>query len=59
MIARKRLEHITELIDLYGLERILEDSQVTLAEALDILDELGFVYLEQYDACYVGDDILD
>ena len=55
----KRLEHITELIELYGLERILEDSQITLAEVLDILDELGFVYLDQYDDCDVDDDILD
>ena len=59
MSVRKRLELITELIELYGLERILEDSQITLAEALDILDELGFVYLDQYDDCDVDDDILD
>jgi len=55
----KRLDHITELIDLYGLDRILEDSQITLAEALDILDELGFVCLEQYGDYDVDDDILD
>jgi len=55
----KRLDHITELIDLYGLDRILEDSQITLAEALDILDELGFVCLEQYGDCDVDDNFLD
>jgi len=54
----KRLDHITELIDLYGLDRILEDSQITLAEALDILDELGFVCLEQYNDCDVDDNFL-
>lgn len=55
----KRLDHITELIDLYGLDRLLQDSQITLAEAMDILDELGFVCLEQYDDCDVDDNLLD
>lgn len=45
----KRLDHITELIECYGLDRILEDAQITLPEALDILDELGFICLDMYD----------
>jgi len=55
----KRLAHITELIDLYGLDRLLEDSQITLAEALDILDELGFLHLDLYDGCDVDSTFLD
>jgi hypothetical protein len=55
----KRLEHISELIELYGLDRILEDNQITLPEALDILDELGFLHLDIYDGCDVGANILD
>jgi len=50
----KRLEHITELIERYGLDRILEDHQITLPEALDILDELGFVCLDIYDDDTLG-----
>lgn len=45
----KRLEHITELIECYGLDRILEDHHITLPEVLDILDELGFLHLDMYD----------
>jgi hypothetical protein len=55
----KRLNHITELIEAYGLDRILEDNQITLPEALDILDELGFVCLEQYGDCDVDSSIYD
>jgi len=55
----KRLDNITELIEAYGLDRILEDAQITLPEALDILDELGFLHLDIYDGCDVGADILD
>jgi hypothetical protein len=51
----KRLEHITELIELYGLDRILEDHQITLPEVMDILDELGFVCLDIYDDDTLGD----
>jgi len=50
----KRLEHITELIELYGLDRILEDHQITLPEVMDILDELGFVCLDVYDDDALG-----
>jgi len=55
----KRLNHLTELVEAYGLERILEDAQITLPEVLDILDELGFLHLGIYDGCDVGTDTLD
>lgn len=45
----KRLEFIQELVEIYGLERILEDNRLCLSEALDILDELGFLYLDMYE----------
>lgn len=48
-------DQINNLIDCYGLERILEDSEITLAECLDILWELGFLNLDMYDLdvdCY-------
>ncbi len=43
-----RQDKIEELLENYGLERILEDNQLTLREALDILEELGFLNLEMY-----------
>ena len=45
----KRLEYITELIETYGLEQILCDAELTLPQVLDLLDELGYLYLEQYE----------
>ena len=39
---------ISELIEMYGLDRILEDNQMSLVEAVDILVELGYLNLEQY-----------
>jgi len=54
-----RLEQIEEALETYGLGRILEDAQITLPEALDILDELGFVCLDCYDGLGDGDNLLD
>lgn len=39
---------IAEILELYGLERILEDNQITLVEAIEILEELQFLDLEMY-----------
>lgn len=46
----KRLEYITELIETYGLEQILCDAELTLPQALDLLDELGYLYLDLYES---------
>jgi len=39
---------IEDLLDRYGLYRILEDSGLVMADVIDILEELGFIDLEQY-----------
>ena len=39
---------INEILDAYGLERILEDNGHVIADVVDILEELGFIDLEQY-----------
>lgn len=39
---------IEDLLDKYGLERILEDSGLVIADVIDILEETGFIDLEQY-----------
>ena len=39
---------INEILDAYGLEMILEDSGLVIADVVDILEELGFIDLEQY-----------
>jgi len=40
---------VERLLETYGLERILEDSETDLASVLLILNDLGFIYLEMYD----------
>jgi len=42
-------ERLQDILDRYGLDRILEDNQLKLTEALDILEELGFLCLEMYE----------
>lgn len=44
----KGKRYISELLSKYGLRQILVDSNITIVEALEILEELGFVDLEQY-----------
>ena len=40
---------IYDCLERYGLDRILEDNQITLLDCLDILEELGFICLEMYE----------
>lgn len=39
---------IEEMLDAYGLERILEDNDKSLVEIIDILADLGYLDLEMY-----------
>ena len=39
---------IEDLLDKYGLDMILEDSGLVMTDVIDILEELGFIDLEQY-----------
>ena len=40
---------VWELLETYGLDRILEDNETDLASILLVLNELGFSYLEMYN----------
>lgn len=42
-------DEVLDLLETYGIERILEDSQTDMPSVLIVLDELGFVELEMYD----------
>ena len=42
-------EQILEILDLRGLDSILEDHYMTLPSALSILEGLGYINLEQYE----------
>ena len=44
----KGKQYISYLIQKYGVRQILADSNLTIVEAFEILDELGFIDLEQY-----------
>jgi len=41
-------QYISKLLSQYGLRQILADSNITIVEALEVLEELGFIDLEQY-----------
>lgn len=41
-------DDITDLLDKYGIERVLEDNQWKLCEILEILEELGYIHLDMY-----------
>lgn len=41
-------EDIQELLDTYGLERLLEDNQYSLVDLLEILECLGYIELSMY-----------
>ena len=42
-------DEVLDLLEAYGIDRILEDSQTDMPSVLMVLDELGFVELEMYD----------
>ena len=42
-------EQIKALIEAYGYQRILADHNLTLWKTLEILDSLGYVFLERYE----------
>ena len=37
------------MVEAYGLERLLEDNQMTLVDMLDIMENLGYLELEMYE----------
>lgn len=41
---------IKQLLRDYGLRQILQDNNISIVEVLQILDELGYLDLEQYNA---------
>jgi len=42
-------EEVEYILEAYGLDRILEDNQMELVDILDILNDLGYLDLEQYE----------
>lgn len=42
-------DEVLDLLETYGIERILEDSNTDMPSVLIVLDEIGFVELEMYD----------
>lgn len=47
--ADRSYDEVLDLLETYGIDRILEDSQTDMPSVLIVLDELGFVELEMYD----------
>jgi len=44
-----RKEEVEYILEAYGLDRILEDNQMDLVDILEILSDLGYIDLEQYN----------
>jgi len=44
-----RKEEVEYILEAYGLDRILEDNQMGLVDILEILNDLGYIDLEQYE----------
>lgn len=42
------VKEVEELLELYGLERILEDNRTSITEIVDILIDLGYLDLDMY-----------
>lgn len=45
-------EQILKLIEERGFANILRDHDLTLWKVLEILDDLGYIYLERYEDDY-------
>ena len=55
--SEMKIHLIKEMLELYGLQRILEDNLTTLPEILDILIDLGYLDLDMYEREDYPDDI--
>jgi len=42
-------EDIKKLMETYGYQRILADHNISLWKSLEILDDLGYIFLERYE----------
>jgi hypothetical protein len=42
-------ERLQDILDRYGLDRILEDNRWEIIDVLDLLEELGYINLEMYE----------
>lgn len=42
-------EQILKLIETYGFTTILKDHDLTPWKVLELLDDLGYIYLERYE----------
>ena len=48
-MRERSYEEVLDMIEAYGYERILEDFYIDKVDVLLILDELGFISIEEYD----------
>jgi hypothetical protein len=48
-LRERSYEEVLDMIEAYGYERILEDFYMDKVDVLLILDELGFISIEEYD----------
>ena len=51
-LRERTYEEMLDMLEAYGFDRILEDSNTDKASVLLVLDELGFIELEMYDDDY-------
>lgn len=49
MVMYQETKRVREILETYGLERILEDNDITIEQVVTLLEDLGYLYLEMYE----------
>ena len=42
-------KRVIRILETYGLERVLEDNDLTIEMVVTLLEDLGYLYLDMYD----------
>ena len=42
-------KRVKRILNAYGLERILEDNDMTIVQVVTLLEDLGYLYLDMYE----------
>lgn len=49
MVMYQETKRVRRILEAYGLDRILEDNDITIEQVVTLLEDLGYLYLEMYE----------
>ena len=49
MVMYQETKRVRRILETYGLDRILEDNDITIEQVVTLLEDLGYLYLEMYE----------